>query len=384
MTIITGDCLTEMAKMPDNSIDFIVTDPPYGLYFMGKDWDSSIPSMGYWQQALRICKPGSMLAAFGGSRTHHHLMLAIESAGWEIRDVIMWIYGSGFPKSNNFGKNRTNPEWHKFGTALKPAYEPIILAMKKLDGTFNQNAQRWGCSGINIDDSRIETTENLTRDCLGLASSVNEGYKRPYHEIAEKKVYGSTKGRWPANIILDEEAAEQLDQMSGVSKSPKAIVKGTKSSGGILNRCEGNRLSNSGHGDSGGASRFFYCPKASSRERNEGLEGIPIISCGTGALRDNGIGKLAQNTHPTVKPISLMKYIIKLLAPPGNPTLLDPFAGSGSTLVAATELGINSIGIELSEEYSEIARKRIEHAKNKDIQYDLFEKNEVNYDQTTN
>jgi len=415
MTVIQGDCLEVMRSMEDNSIDFVVTDPPYGLHFMGKDWDGRIPGIEIWAEALRVCKPGAMLAAFGGSRTHHHLMCAIEGGGWEIRDCMMWIYGSGFPKNHDIGKsidkdngkkrnvikfckcfdelckinNFTNLQideylglsskgatsshyrsWQNeqprfptkelyyklkkiipipnefdeiieeaereiidiemrnhspsgivscgrknylkerkitspslelakvfsgYGTALKPAYEPIILAMKPCDGTFAQNAEKWGLAGINIDESRIQTNEDLTRECLGHASSVNEGYKRPYHENAEKKIYGSTNGRWPANLILDEESSEQLGEKS----------------------------------------RFFYCAKASTKERG------------------------VDNKHPTVKPISLMRYIIKLLAPPNDPLLLDPFCGSGSTLIAAKELGIRSIGIELNPEYCEIAKKRI-------------------------
>src|SRR5215510_8015947 len=212
--IINADCLDEMGQMASNSIDCIVTDPPYGLHFMGKDWDGRIPAIEIWAEALRVAKPGAHLLAFGGSRTHHHLMCAIEGAGWEIRDVIMWIYGSGFPKSHNhFGIPG-------YGTALKPAYEPIILAMKPCDGTFAQNAEKWGVAGINIDECRIDTNEDLTRNCLGYASAVNEGYKRPYHDHAEKKVYGSAKGRWPANVIFDGEAAQELDQMTGISKSP--------------------------------------------------------------------------------------------------------------------------------------------------------------------
>lgn len=282
--------------MDCNTIDFIVTDPPYGLNFMGKKWDSQVPNQEIWAEVFRICKPGAMLAAFGGSRTHHHLMVALEQAGWEIRDVIMWIYGSGFPKSHNyFG-------FDGYGTALKPAYEPIIIAMKPLEGTYAKNASKWGLGGINIDDSRIQS-------------------------------------RWPANLIFDEESAKILDEQTGILKSGKP---GTRRKDHKTNCMTGNLnltgKKESGIGDSGGASRFFYCAKASAKEKNIGCE---------------------KNNHPTVKPISLMKYIIKLLAPPGNPLLLDPFSGSGSTLIAAKELGIRAIGIEMNSEYCEIAEKRI-------------------------
>jgi site-specific DNA-methyltransferase (adenine-specific) len=349
--IIQGDCLEEMKKMADNSIDFIVTDPPYGLNFMGKKWDAKVPNIEIWKETLRVCKPGSMLAAFGGSRTHHHLMMAIEQAGWEIRDtMIFWCYGSAFPKSLNISKaidkmkglerkvigehphnshhanpndsrhanstihefhgmqNRTNvtapnsdlaKTFSGYKTSLKPAYEPIILAMKPLDGTFAKNAEKWGVAGINIDESRIETDESWTRPAGNKKNNFFKTQKNTFQQ-------SNDLGRYPANLILSEEAAQALDEMTGISKSSK------------------------------GASRFFYCAKTSLKERGEG------------------------NKHPTVKPLTLMKYILNLLAPPGDPIVLDPFAGSGSTLLAAKELGIRYIGIEKEEEYCEIANKRLE------------------------
>jgi len=304
LKIIHGDCQEIMKCFSDNSIDFVVTDPPYGINFLNKLWDRDIPYVEIWEQCLRVCKPGSMLAAFGGSRTHHHLMIAIEKAGWEIRDCIMWIYGSGFPKSHN------HFDLAGYGTALKPAYEPIIIAMKPLEGTYKENAEKWGIGGINVDVCRI-------------------GFE-------EEKIIEGTKGRWPANIILDEESAKMLDEQTGELRS-----------GG------GNRRPNGGgkmfngfkpqeayfRASSGGASRFFYCAKASQKERNKGLD--------------------EKLNHPTVKPISLMKYLLKLLAPPGDSICLDPFSGSGSTLIAARELGIRCIGIEKEEEYFKISKKRV-------------------------
>lgn len=340
-TMLHGDCLEEMRKMADNSIDFVVCDPPYGLTsksgkggFMGKEWDGKIPGIEYWQEILRICKPGSMLAAFGGTRTHHHLMLTIEEAGWEIRDCMLyWGQGQGFPKSHNFG-NKLGGEWKGYGTALKPAYEPIILAMKPLDVTFAQNAEKWGVAGINIEDSRVEGK------------------------------------RWPSNLIIDEEAAEQIDEMTGISKSSNRQRNNKPSKNNCMSGANTGHVSY-GYNDSGGSSRFFYCAKASSKERNAGLEGMPIKqTMGGGGLNntpDDVCGKYGsikapqQNPHPTVKPISLMKYILKLLAPPGSPICLDPFAGSGSTLLAAKELGINCIGIEKELEYYEIAKRRVEN-----------------------
>lgn len=372
--MVLGDCLDVMRTMPDNNIDFVVTDPPYGLSFMGKNWDGKIPSTEYWKETLRICKPGSMVAAFGGSRTHHHLMVAIEKSGWEIRDVVMWIYGSGFPKSHNFGK-KIGHAWSKYGTALKPAYEPIIIAMKPLDGTFAQNADKWGVGGINIDDSRISTNEKLS------IGSGKVGYEGGYKNYIP---YESLKGRWPANIIFDEEAAEQLDGMTGVLKSGSGDKHTKNKSENIYNDglkpISGLREYKS---NSGGASRFFYCAKASSSERNRGLEGMPLVRSGVErmnnsngrkeSLRDSERLILTKNTHPTIKPISLMKYIITLLAPPGNPLLLDPFAGSGSTLIAAKELGITAIGIEKEQEYYDIACQRIKNWPIPEKQYDLFE-----------
>lgn len=374
--IIHNDCLEEMRQMADNCIDFIVCDPPYGLNFMGKKWDSAVPNISIWKEALRVCKPGSMLAAFGGSRTHHHLMVALEQAGWDVRDVIMWLYGAGFPKSHNFGR-KLDELWHGYGTALKPAYEPIIICMKPLDGTFAQNAEKWGVAGINIDDSRIVTDE-LKPYSPGLhrhsPSSFNDDNWKGIEKIKEAPL-----GRWPANLILDEEVGVQLDietkylHCAGSSRNAKRECAKT----GLFSLAgDGNRF-----GDSGGASRFFYCAKASSKERNAGCERLKIKKevehshgryrckiCCKLKLDHNPCRCLApeferiqvnQNNHPTVKPTALMKYIIKLLAPPGNPILLDPFMGSGSTLLAAQELGIQAIGIELSEEYCEIARHRL-------------------------
>ncbi len=360
--IIHGDCLEEMRKMEPNSISAIVTDPPYGLHFMGKGWDYDIPGVEYWRECLRITKPGGYVLCMGGTRTFHRLTCSAEDSGWEIRDCIMWIYGSGFPKSHNhFGIEG-------FGTALKPAYEPIIMAMKPCEGTFKQNAEKWGQAGINIDGCRVESNEDLTRECLGHASSSHEGYKRPYHETAEKKVYGSKKGRWPANVIFDEEAAQMLDEQSGNLKSGSPGSRKKEWSGYQTGLKKLDK--ESGFGDSGGASRFFYCAKASSGERNEGLgemESKPsyMVENGSKTSGTNGVrydrNTLHQNNHPTVKPIKLMEYLIKLVMPPKDGILLDPFAGSGTTILAARKLGYTAIGIEKEQQYCEIARERIKN-----------------------
>lgn len=296
--------------MEDNSISAIVTDPPYGLSFMGKGWDHEIPSTDCWKEALRILKPGGFLLAMGGTRTFHRLACSIEDAGFEIRDCISWLYGSGFPKSHNhFGIEG-------YGTALKPAWEPCIMAMKKCDGTFKQNAEKWGQAGINIDATRIPSYPKSMVDSRKSVERMWNGLQP--HD------YDGSKGRWPANVILDEEAGEML----------------------------------------GEPSRFFYCAKASSSERNEGLDALEdkigggMCSTVSGDTRTGHI-TVQKNNHPTVKPLKLMEYLIKMIMPPKDGILLDPFAGSGTTLLAAHRLGMKAIGIEKQPEYCEIANARI-------------------------
>ena len=322
--IINGDCLEEMRKMEANSISCIVTDPPYGLSFMGKGWDHEVPGIEYWIECLRITKPGGHLLAMGGTRTFHRLTSAIEDSGYEIRDTLAWIYGSGFPKSHNhFGIEG-------YGTALKPAYEPIIMAMKPCDGTFAQNAQKWGQAGINIDGCRIgseDTRSIASKTSFGL---INDDSWKPKEVIA-----GSSEGRWPANVLFDEEAAKMLDEQSGNLKSGAHKPLLTPKKNEVFGKYEFTNPNYHCTSNSGGASRFFYCAKASSRERGDG------------------------NNHPTVKPLKLMEYLIKLVVPPTDVVLLDPFAGSGSTILAAHRLGIKAIGIEKSAEYCEIARARL-------------------------
>ena len=363
--IINSECLAHMRTMDEFSVDFIITDCPYGLKFMGKKWDYELPSIDIWKETLRICKPGAMMAVFGGSRTHHRLMCSIEDAGWEVRDVIMWIYGSGFPKSHNFGK-KIGGEWEGYGTALKPSYEPIILCMAPLDGTFAQNAEKWGVGGINVDPGRI------TRNSDDISGWSLSGSKESENRAMSGKNYtrdpkDDNAGRWPANSIFDEEAAEALDRMSGVLKSGSIEPHHkAKQKLNIYNNTWGPLTNVSSPGSSGGASRFFYCAKASTSERNAGLEGMELkeTSCQYGYKENRGRDGYMKpepksNNHPTVKPLSLMRYLINLLAPPNDPLLLDPFAGSGSTLVASKQLGIRAMGIEMNAEYCEIAEKRI-------------------------
>lgn len=364
--IIHGDCLDEMRKMESNSISCIVTDPPYGLHFMGKDWDSfakgkckigrMVPGMDsnseahevgrydsrrdcefqqfirlFGVEALRVIKPGGHILMFGSPRRYHRQTCGLEDAGWQIRDCLMWIFGSGFPKSHNkFGIEG-------YGTALKPAYEPIIMAMKPLDGTFAQNAEKWGQAGINIDGCRISAQAKSFNDLREIKTNDVYGKYNPAN-------YDGSKGRWPANVLFDEEAAGMLDDQTRdvVHASGKSCAGDHSGSmfSGLGSADLGKRVD---YPDSGGASRFFYCAKASSRERNEGLGELPDIPCGGFSGRaDGSLGKqtIGKNNHPTVKPLKLMEYLIKLVMPPKDGVLLDPFAGSGSTILAAKRLGL--------------------------------------------
>ena len=338
-----------MAGMDANSVDAVVTDPPYGLAFMGKHWDHGLPGVDFWTEALRVLKPSHYLLAFGGTRTWHRLACALEDAGFEIRDTLMWLYGSGFPK----------------GTAcLKPAWEPIILARKP-------GPKR----ALGIEECRVQTDERLQGSTV--RSDIRGGNfgagHRPGPDIPPYQQ--SPQGRWPANLILDEEAGVMLDGMTGTLTSGVGAVKRATGAG-----WKGNALGsesrpagtpNVEYGDSGGASRFFYCAKASRSERNRGCEGMEGVLCQSGCAGDmptddqgrdrDRFKSTQQNHHPTVKPVALMRWLVRLVAYPGD-TVLDPFLGSGTTGVACVEEGREFIGIEREAEYIEIARRRIEAA----------------------
>ena len=406
--IICGDCLDVMAAMPDNSVDSIVTDPPYGLAFMGKNWDKGVPGEAFWVEALRVAKPGAHILAFGGTRTYHRLAVAIEDAGWEIRDMIQWVYGSGFPKSLDVGKaidkaagaerevvgntrsgissrsrvgafiggvaveemkhiDITAPatpdaqKWDGWGTALKPANEPLCLARKPFKGTVAANVLQWGTGGINIDGCRVELNGD---DTSRTASPCSESKDRKTNFNASKltgTVNNSwSKGRFPANFIHDG------------SEEVLALFPYSISRAGNPNRCNhkpngntyfSNKTVGQEHNDSGSAARFFYCAKASASERNMGLSNLDDTTTTDGRKKDidNPFqrGKtIRKNGHPTVKPLSLMRYLCRLITPPGG-VVLDPFSGSGTTLIAAKQEGFGYIGIELSEEYVEIAEARL-------------------------
>ena len=360
-----------MATLPTESVDSIVTDPPYGLSFMGRDWDHGIPGEAFWREALRVAKPGAHLLAFGGSRTYYRLACAIEDAGWEIRDCIMWVYGSGFPKSHDVSKAidreagaerkvigkstrhgggtmtgasfQVSPEvpditapatdaakqWQGWGTALKPAYEPIIIARKPLVGTVAANVQQYGTGAINVDGCRVGTDGARSNGGNGKRSTAALGDYGPTPRVD----YGC--GRWPANFIHN---------------GSDEVVQGL-----------------------GESARFFYTPKASKRDRDEGCEGLEkrVINVteghGRGSVNTskNGEGirenRPRANTHPTVKPTDLMRYLCRLVTPPRG-IVLDPFMGSGSTGKGATLEGFDFIGIEQNAEYIEIAKARIQHA----------------------
>jgi site-specific DNA-methyltransferase (adenine-specific) len=326
--------------MEPNSVDAIVTDPPYGLGFIDKDWAGGVPHEHFWREALRVAKPGAYLLAMGGARTFHRLTCSIEDDGWEIRDCLGWLYGSGFPKSHNLKGEREGWE-----TALKPAWEPVIMARKPLDGTVATNVQKWGTGAINVDGCRVGT-EMLPAQKRG--NAINTPF-------ASDGATAERRGRWPANLVHDG-SDEVLELFPSEGRSTKPSRTGGHFKAAGLFPIDSDPVR---HEDSGGsAARFFYCAKASRAEREAGCGGAVTRQCGVGALRDGGRGKTAANTHPTVKPLALMRYLCRLVTPPGG-LILDPFMGSGTTLIAAVQEGFRAVGIEVNEEYCGIARKRI-------------------------
>jgi site-specific DNA-methyltransferase (adenine-specific) len=420
--ILLGNNLDVLPTLPDNSVDSIVTDPPYELGFMGKKWDSSgiAYSVELWQQCLRVLKPGGHLLSFGGTRTYHRVAVAIEDAGFELRDSIAWLYGSGFPKSLDVSKaidkqsgyegevigtevidigmqggsmhagretklaerqiKTLSPEaqqWQGWGTALKPAFEPVIFARKPIEGTVANNVLKWGTGGLNIDGSRIGTdtisTHNAPKGTFA-GGSPDRG--------SDTSSYKEHTGRWPANIILDPYTAELVDEQSGDRPGgnfPTQRGAGVATGFGLGKPTEGGARKMN---DSGGASRFFYVAKASKRDRNEGLDDLEAKTASEMTGRKEGsaglvmkhedgsdkanayagtTGAARQNFHPTVKPTSLMEYLVKLVTPPGG-VVLDPFTGSGSTGKAAILQGFDFIGIELTEEYLPIIEGRLKYA----------------------
>lgn len=377
IALLQGDCREQMKTLPDDSIEAIICDPPYNLAFMGKTWDTHIDNAAYQEwtrewatEAFRVLKPGGHLLAFGGTRTYHRQTCGIEDAGFEIRDCLAWIYGTGFPKSLNVSKaidkaagvefsaspaqgvgfmapdghngynvtknqltqsgqsTREAQQWEGWGTALKPAMEPIVVARKPFKGTVAANVLEHGTGALNIDASRIATDERWQgRQLPDADDGATWG-----GALNRRSSSSHALGRWPANILFDEEAATALN----------------------------------GESDSRGASRFFYVAKAGKKERNAGLDSFDeqrMEHSGRITPQDNPRQRSMsynKNTHPCVKPIQLLRYLSKLVTPPGG-TILDPFMGSGSGGCAAVLEGFNYIGIEMEPEYLTIAKARIEH-----------------------
>lgn len=391
-TVHHGDCLDIMAAIPPASIDAIVTDPPYGLGFMGHEWDALPPGLPWARECIRVLKPGGHVLAFGGTRTYHRLAVALEDAGFDIRDTLAWLYGSGFPKSLDVakaidatvqhggsspaqlrardgrppgpgGSNRPGhgaagkaarddgtptaaigtadaQAWDGWGTALKPAYEPVVVARKPLAGTVARNVLAHGTGALNIDGARIATDDDL-----------NGGAYVGERRDPDPTSYGLKRGglgehvpppgRWPANVALDEEAAAMLDAQTGeLTSGANPTRRGADRNRSTFDAFAGQDDANPQRGkDTGGASRFLYVAKPSTAERNAGLAGN-------------------RNTHPTVKPAALMAWLVRLVTPPGG-TVLDPFTGSGSTGIAALREGFGFVGIEREAEYVDLARARI-------------------------
>jgi site-specific DNA-methyltransferase (adenine-specific) len=380
MKLINADCIAAMKEMHSNSVDSIVTDPPYELGFMGKSWDASgiAFSIEVWKEALRILKPGGHLIAFSGSRTYHRMAVAIEDAGFQIRDQIMWIYGSGFPKSHNL-----KDEWQGWGTALKPAHEPMVLARKPLISTVANNFLKFGVGGLNIDATRVaasaEDFAKLSKgvDAIRARGGVMENSWKNSSDLSNANP-ANELGRWPANVIHDG-SDEVVALFPDTGKSTGGRI-GKKTMGDVTNVPAGEyEAGDPGYGDSGSAARFFYCAKASKRDRNEGLEAFedkPLafsnqakaelargnvnFDGGDSKGHGNKIRHL-KNHHPTVKPVMLMQYLVRLVTPP-NGIVLDPFMGSGSTGKACAYEGFDFIGIDQSAEYVAIAQARIDFA----------------------
>lgn len=336
-TLHLGNSLTVLPTVPSNSIDAIVCDPPYELGFMGKSWDASgiAYNLQLWQEALRVLKPGGHLLAFSGSRTYHRMSCAIEDAGFEIRDQIMWVYGSGFPKSMNL-----KDEWQGWGTALKPAHEPICVARKPLAKGFTvaANVREHGTGGLNIDGCRVENADydpNKKQKQQSNRVTWEGGDTSGFRADHEQATYNE-KGRWPANLIHD--GSDGVVALFPDSKGQlAAVADAQRTKVSTYGEPSDNGKEYEPRGDTGSAARFFYCAKTSKKDRNE------------------------NNSHPTVKPTDLMRYLCRLVTPPGG-TVLDPFMGSGSTGKAAILEGFRFTGIEMSEEYMAIAAARIEAA----------------------
>ncbi len=385
-----GDCREIMKTLDADSVDACVTDPPYELDFMGKAWDRSGVAFdpATWREVFRVLKPGAHLLAFGGTRTHHRLIVAIEDAGFEIRDCLGWLYGSGFPKSHNLDGEREG-----WGTALKPAWEPVCMARKPFRGTVAENVARHGVGAVNIDGCRIATGDKLgggaesdSRD----ARAKHEGFASPWMDDPQARAAHAERvranvqkaeilGRWPANILHDgsDEVLAVFPSEAGAA-APVHTRNGDKfrnSFGDFPGNVD--EAGSTFHADTGSAARFFYCAKVSPAERDDGLAHLDPVAFArsTGAqsavaagLDNQGAGGVGlnrvqrvRNTHPTVKPTDLMAYLCRLVTPPGG-TVLDPFCGSGSTGRGAVREQFHFVGIDLDPQNIAIAEARIHAA----------------------
>lgn len=459
MKLFNEDNLIALKKLPDNSIDSVVTDPPYGLSFMNKKWDYDVPKVDFWKEVFRVLKPGGHVLSFGGTRTYHRMVVNMEDAGFEIRDQIMWIYGSGFPKSLNVGKavdklngvereifedprwidkypngnnkcleksekvsqavrsdsplmtSKGSSEFEGFGTALKPANEPICLARKPLsEKSVAENVLKWKTGGLNIDGCRVGYRNDDDKKSAvpgGKISYTSEswGQQSGLVKDLQEKREANDEGRFPANIILecccDEviegEKGEKIERNKNITFNNfgKRVMGDSYTDKGNIHtnpdcpcyimdqqsgenkRVEKNATGEmfgtgkiTNHNDKGGASRFFYQAKVSKAERNMGLDGFEekdniiymnntiesSFKTGSGNLRNTQM----KNNHPTVKPINLLTYLCRLVTPPKG-IVLDPFMGSGSTGIAAQLEGFRFVGMELDEDYFKIAEARIEN-----------------------
>lgn len=367
MTVIAMDCLLGMKMLDDNSVDSIVTDPPYGLNFMGKRWDYDVPSVEVWSECLRVLKPGGYLVSFGGTRTYHRLATRIEDSGFTLHPLMGWLFGSGFPKATRV--ELEGMEGWRYGLqSLKPAMEPICLAQKPFsEATGTANIARWGTGALNIDGCRVPLNGDYKCKANGRPSQTGLGDN--YSPAAANRP--DTVGRWPANLMHDgsDEVLEAFPDASGQSgavtgKEPSSKTRNTFA---LYNE----RSEAKPRGDIGSAARFFYCAKASRADRNEGCDDLDqsaggMVSNTNGqhiTRRDEGYEPKPQgNHHPTVKPTDLMRYLCRLVTPCGG-IVLDPFTGSGSTGKAAVLEGFQFFGFEREINYANIALARIKHAK---------------------
>jgi len=375
-----GDCLVELKKLPDNCVDSVVTDPPYGLQFMNKHWDYDVPKAEVWAEVLRVLKPGGYLLSFFGTRTYHRGVIQIEDAGFEIRDQLAWIYGSGFPKSHNL-----TGEHQGKGTALKPAQEPIVMARKAPQGIIADNVAKWGTGALNIDACRIKIDEAID---AGQLRTMNREAREGQDGWGMSTKGGDTPevlsaaGRWPANVLHDGSSEVLAAFPDAPGQMATSRADGAPMNNQIYGALNHGTVPMEPREDSTqSAARFFYCAKASKKDRDEDLAGLPVRTIARsggaqGAEADGedyeacqgiGLNKIvkAKNHHPTVKPTELMQYLCRLVTPPHG-IVLDPYAGSGSTGKAALLECLSFIGFEREAEYIEIANARMKFIKGQD------------------